>query len=497
MFFAPPVPEPVVAATGPPSSSLPPPPQITITIPFATACYSGAGFYITYTMLISDLAKDLVWQCQQRYSAFRSLHVSVGKYFNTGVSFPGMLMTSRSNRNKAEITMRREKLERYMQALLETVFSAGGGEKPLHRVAKLLQFIEHPFECDFTRSSLSVDNSDLTSTVSETVASGKNAKISALDQPKTYAAPPVVITSRWRAPAALPGPDIGLGMPFVTVAQSVSGEWEMLIKGDKQLRKGLLRHRYDEAAAMCSFMASRQAVMDAAEAQDFIVEFRRKHPLAAYLRLEKALECQSPTSASRSDRSSQLDPRSVTPRVHPEVNEEEVGSPVVHHRRDSASGFSFADHAQIFNSSRALPAAFLDAGGAHFNLRRDYLSVQRTHMAVMASCEEVESPTAAEGGGTPRERTKATTSPTNAGRDLQPPQLHGSPVRRREPRSSQPRTESAAERYVRLVTGERVAGCCCTAKAFCTSPGFGDLYQLKCGVTLVVCPPPNGPPGDD
>ena len=493
MFFVPALPEQSAVAAAPASSPLPLPPQINITIPFATACYSSAGFHVTYCMRISDLTKDIVWLTHQRYSSFRALHTAVGKHYVTGVSFPGMLMTSRGNRNKNEITIRREKLEKYMQRLVDTVFNASGGEKPLHRVAKLLQFLEHPFEGEWARSSLTVDfQSDLTSTISETVPSAKNGKISALEQPKVTA-PPVVITSRWRAPAALPGAGIGLGMPFVTVAQTIDGDWEMLIKGDKQLRKGLLRHRYDEAAAMCSFMATQPSVMDAAEAQDFIVEFRRKHPLAAYLRLEKALECQSPTSASRSDRSSQLDPRSTATRHQTHDHrqqgddEEDVGSPVVHYHRGSA----VFDTKQIFASRPIVNSpSFIETGVAHYNLRRDYLSVPKT-LSTVHDGDGSGSPTATSNGSGAKPLLR-----TNSG-ELVPPPLHGSPIRRREARESQPGAEAPVERYLRLVTCERVAGCCCTADVFCTSPGFGDVYRTKCGVTLIVCPPTNPPTHDD
>jgi hypothetical protein len=492
-------------------------------------------------MLISDLAKDIVWHCHQRYSAFRALHMSVGKHFNTGESFPGILVTSRSNRKKTEITARRERLEKYMRKLVETVFSEGGGEKPLHRVAKLLQFLEHPFEGEFLRSSLSVDNSDVTSTISETVASGQNAKIAVLEQPKFVPAP-VIVTSRWKAPGLLPSHDIGLGMPFVTVGQSVTGDWEMLIKGDRQLRKGLLRHRYDEAAAMCAFMSPHHSVMDASEAQDFIVEFRRKHPLAAYLRLEKALECHSPSSANRSDRSSSPNPPSASPPVaasrhHREGDDleaEEVGSPVVHHRRDSASGSGFGefgkvDQTQIFTSARAIedPSSLTGIVGNHYNLRRDYLTVGRSHRPVLprgalvseesrdggissprtppagrlhaAAAEHLGHHCGLDGSSHSRHGSSssisstspmAASSPAGRGGDLALPPATASPIRRRAPLISQPRPESEAERYLRRVTCERVAGCCCTATAFCTSPGYGDIYMLRCGVALIVCPPP-------
>lgn len=409
-----------------------PSPQLRLTIPCATVVYSGSGVYITYTMRVRDDVHDIVWQTACRYSAFRQLHSTAGKHIlGSKPPFPSMMLTSRANRDKTEIELRRRRLETYMIALLDTLFTQSDARAvSFQRVLKVLKFLEFPFIDEWTGGGLlGARDGDAGSVASDQTRSSTGGdRISILEQDTyrtTVSPPPSVVTTRWKAPRVLPGKSLGLALPFVSLTQDVDGVWDVTVRADRSMKKGFLRHRYDEAVAMCERTSQLQCVMDSEEAQQFLTEFRTLHPVAAYLTVEKSIECNSPTSASRVDRSSSCPVSGHDEGAH---DEEVVGSPVVHHHRDLVDAWAPGDAArQLFPSSHGIDEAqFPLACGAHYALSPDRVNSCRTSNTIA---------------------------------------------------------------YVEAVRSARVDGCRCTRTSFC-STNVGDVYTTVSGFAIVVCPPP-------
>lgn len=462
-----------VAAAGADQTLSFPAPQLSIGVPFASVVYSGAGVHITYTMLVRDDAQDIEWHSSNRYSAFRQLHVSVGKgVVGSSASFPPMMLTSRANRDKAEIEMRRRRLEVYMQTLLQSLFpshhadtdpSAATSKRhgssatlPLQKAIKVLRFIEYPFIDVWlnhrTQHHFDPFLSDALATSSPSEATGGGvsssgsvggSRISALEpdtERTTVSPPPNVVTTRWKPPPVTPGKNLGIQLPYVSLVQDVDSSWSVVLRADRTTKKGFLRHRYDEAVSLCSHMATLEHVLDATEAQEFITRFRREHPLSAYLTVEHMMTCTSPTSASRVDRSSSGPPQLTDEsQCSPQTAEEDiVGSPVVHHHRAS-----FGDETavrRLFTSLRSLDdhaahhAPILR--GAHYML----------DVGKMEGC---------------RGRSRSTEN-------------HSSNL--------------AIRGYLDAICGVRLEGCQCSRKTFC-STNEGDVYTTDNGFAIVVCPP--------
>lgn len=520
--------------------SLPRPPVLTIAVPYATAEYSSSGVFVTYCARVCDETSDLVWQTSVRYSTFRRLHSAVGKHHVASSAFPSLILTAKGNRGKSNIEARRAKLESYMQALLRAVFSPGPTKSvPFHHVARILKFLEYPFVSDWDallRLSAEGENDSVPS--QETAMPQAISALGVDDTPPT-----TLTTSRWRAPPVVPGPRLGLAMPFATLTQNIEGTWEVLIRGDRGAKKGLLRHRYDECAALAFQLSRVPTLLDPSEAQDFILEFRRKHPITAYMRFERALEAQTPTSLSSrregggglSDSGSHSDHGR-----HDSTSSEEIGSPVVHQSRQrsfagrtaEAAGNATAIEASLYVSRRDLPE--IDASG-HFDARRTRPSDGSAHFALsdthhlvplaIIQQEVYQTPMRPKGSGaaaltTPTRAAELGSFPSTSGphhrdptaaataRPLfgagdplqqhhhQVPAAPGAPVGSPVPHRStgapapNPRAVSGEEKYLSLVRGNKVLGCQCTRETFCSTSGDGDLYDTPSGFTLIVCPPP-------
>jgi hypothetical protein len=231
-------------------------------------------------------------------------------------------------------------------------------------------------------------------------------------------------------------------LPFVTLAMGIEGRWEMIVRGEKHTKRGVLRHRFDEAAAMCSEISYSPYIMDATEAHDFIVKFRRQHPVSAYINFEKALEAISPTSASRSDRSG------IEGIYPPRYDDEEVSSPHVHHVRPNGSDIASIQDVRrpLFQDPICEPRS-TSSNGSHYTLT----SALSSAAGVSTSLSYV---------------------------------------------VSEPDAALRIESYLRDVEGPPFMRCQCTAKSFCTS-SVGDVYETISGFAIVVCPPPNHKISDD
>lgn len=247
----------------------------------------------------------------------------------------------------------------------------------LSQLTQLLRFIAHPYLEDWenvTFLAAPIGDDDRRSNASEIMpgSPGSHSRSPSFDSNLSTSrsikslqnsnAHPASVATRWRPPAVMPGPRLGLSMPLVTVSLSIESVWETHVKGDKGTKKGQLRHRYDEASAICAHIASKEHIMDSLQMQEFIMEFRRKHPIQAYLRFEKVLENHTPQTASRSDRISggkttprQTSPRSSDPNGSSPLScsndsnasdpfSEIVGSPVSHHHRSLAGQSSESIH---------------------------------------------------------------------------------------------------------------------------------------------------------
>ncbi|CUG93747.1 Hypothetical protein, putative [Bodo saltans] len=402
-------------------------------VPFASAVYSANGLVIQYTMKLQDEVNDIEWLTSNRYSQFRNLHKTVGRFI-TKASFPPMMLTSRGNRDKNEIELRRRRLEAYLTSLFASLCSPGQPIS-LSRAQKILSFIDYPFADDLIGSSNTLDL-DCQSSGSETTAAGERISVLEQDTLRTTATPPPsVVTTRWRAPPLLPGPKLGLTLPYVSLTQTITGAWDVVVKADRSMRKGFLRHRYDEAVAMCNHTSKMTHILDSVETQEFIMDFRKRHPLTAYLTYEKSLACTTPTSANRVDRSSSpMDSSGGSDGGRGcDDDDIEVGSPVVHHHRNRSVEPEDAAR-RLFPSLRTL-----DTYSPEYDDSRLQLGLHYT---------------------------------------LQP-----NPMRRQ--------SSGSTRAFVDAVRGNRVAGCCCTKNTFCsTSDGSGDVYTTHNGFAILVCPPP-------
>lgn len=410
--------------------------RLRVSVPFASAVYSSTGLVIQYTMKVQDEVHDIEWLTSSRYSQFRNLHKTVGKYV-TKASFPPMMITSRGNRDKSEIELRRRRLETYLVSLFSALSSTDGTRTnaaiSLSRAQKILSFIDYPFADDLIGISNHLEL-DCLSSGSETTAQGD--RISALEQDTlrtTATPPPSVVTTRWRAPPLLPGPRLGLSLPYVSLTQTITGDWDVLVRADRSMRKGFLRHRYDESVAMCAHTSKLTHVMDSGEAQEFIMDFRKHHPLSAYISFEKSIACTTPTSASRVDRSSSpLDcPSDTHGPEHSDTDDEaEISSPVVHHHRRRSVEPEDAAR-RLFPSLRTLDDPQFDDSrlqfGQHYTLATPVVRIQQA---------------------------------------------------------------GSTRSIVDAVRGHRVSGCCCTKNTFCsTANGSGDVYTTHSGFAILVCPP--------
>lgn len=402
--------------------------KLSVTVPFASAVYSANGLVIQYTMKLVDEVNDLEWLSSNRYSQFRNLHKTVGRHI-TKSSFPPMMLTSRGNRDKNEIELRRRRLEAYLTSLFSTLCQPGNPIS-LSRAQKILSFIDYPFADDLVGGNHL--DLDCQSSGSETTAAGERISVLEQDTQRTTATPPpAVVTTRWRAPPMLPGVRLGLTLPYVSLTQSITGDWDVVVKADRSMRKGFLRHRYDEAVAMCSHTAKLTHILDAVETQEFIMNFRKQHPLTAYLSYEKSLACTTPTSANRADRSSSPIDNTGSDSHRDDDDIETVGSPVVHHHRNRSVEPEDAAR-RLFPSMRTLDSPEYDDARLQLGL---HYTLQST-------------PVGKQSGST--------------------------------------------RAFVDAVRGNRVDGCCCTKNTFCsTSDGSGDVYTTHSGFAILVCPPPN------
>jgi hypothetical protein len=405
--------------------------KLRVTVPFASAVYSASGLVIQYTMKLQDEVNDIEWLTSNRYSQFRNLHKTVGRFI-TKASFPPMMLTSRGNRDKNEIELRRRRLEVYLASLFSSL-CAPGQPISLSRAQKILSFIDYPFADDLIGSSNTLDL-DCQSSGSETTAAGERISVLEQDTLRTTATPPPsVVTTRWRAPPLLPGPKLGLTLPYVSLTQTITGNWDVVVKADRSMRKGFLRHRYDEAVAMCSHTSKMTHILDSVETQEFIMDFRKQHPLTAYLSYEKSLACTTPTSANRVDRSSSpMDSSGGSDGGRGDDDDIEVGSPVVHHHRNRSVEPEDAAR-RLFPSLRTLETFSPEYDDSRLQLGLHYT-------------------------------------------------LQTSPTRRQ--------SGGSTRAFVDAVRGNRVNGCCCTKNTFCsTSDGSGDVYTTHSGFAILVCPP--------
>lgn len=149
---------------------------------------------------------------------------------------------------------------------------------------------------------------------------------------------PMIVTTRWRAPATLPALHIGLSLPYVNIAKDINGLWVADVRGERISRKGLMQQRYDEAVSMCEKLKSSPRLMDATEAQQHLQAFRRSHPLTWYIRKEQQQHSQLSLREDESNYSSTSSHRNGNCLTDSgSVCDGEIGSPTFHHPRPLSS----------------------------------------------------------------------------------------------------------------------------------------------------------------
>lgn len=352
-------------------------PTLTATVPFATAVYNSSGFHVSYTIQLRHELHDVTWQTTHRYSSFRNFYRKINKR-PFKLDFPPLLFTSKANRSKDEVETRRKKLEDFMRDVTgRCLGNPGCSDQEV--VLRILKFIDYPFMDEFvTTAHLSVDYTDddddddvscasdiapspsssaphqTTSPYSELVMdseddvssnAGSSSSAGSSASLHTPMPVPMIVTTRWRAPALLPAMNIGLSLPYVNIGRDVTGVWAADVRGERIARKGLMQQRYDEAVSMSAKLNESARLLDAAEAQQHLQAFRRAHPLTWYLRKERDSQTAlrddgtaPPTSSSQYSSSNSTSRLRSNDLTDSEATLSDVGSPTVHHHRALPSG---------------------------------------------------------------------------------------------------------------------------------------------------------------
>lgn len=501
---------------------IPPLPSLKLTVPFAAAHYCSTGVHVMYTIRVEDTTNELAWQCARRYRRLREFHQRVGKYApGGGAEFPSMLVTDRANRSKAEIEKRRQMLERYLSNVAAGLTGGALRQKPLtiFRVIKLLELLEYPYLPDWTPVLAAVADEDdayksnfsdtySAKTPSETTDSSLDqagaAALNSTSRQGSEALPqgeaiPATVSTRWRPPPVMPGQYLGLSLPFASLGMSVTGEWEASIRSERFAKRGLLRHRYDELSALAFHIAARPAIISLMELHDFIAEFRKRHPLLAYLRFELNLSTTTPKHASSYDRAS-----SAMAVQADERNEDSIDAQLA----PASTACSVPQHV-------ALKAAHRDANAAE----------PRSDHHLMSAAPFMPERQMMEGGAPPCEAPDESPLYVASNRDLYPsatsaggrtiqhytlseaavrPTLHRYRALEDSYREKDERETAAANRssrsssvgsvdipsYTTQLKKRPADGCRCNDKVFCCSTdGCGDVYVCRNGFTIVVNKP--------